>query len=260
MKYLFNNLLEIEKKLYLSEGILVMFDFDGTLSPIASTPYKAILPKKIKNRLIKCSKKFPLVVISGRSLKDIKNKVDIKDLVYAGNHGLEWQIGKKINSIPVPKSTTKLLSNIKQKLQKIKQKYPGILIEHKSLSCAIHYRQLNPKLITCFKKDINNIIKPLNNNNVLEVLKEKKVIELKPNIDWDKGKFALFIHEYFQNKLKLKLLPVYVGDDKTDEDVFTALQSGLTIRVGINKKSSATFYIKKQEQIILFIDWLLKQT
>lgn len=257
MWYLFNNLSKIEGRLRSSGGILIMLDFDGTLSPIALTPSRAILPEGIKSALLKCSKFFPIVVISGRPLKDIKMKIGLKNLIYAGNHGLEWQIKKKINYWPVPKETIKLLLDIKQKFQKIEQKYSGVLLEDKYFSLAIHYRQLDSIFISNFKRDANKIIGSLNNSSILQVLRGKKVIELRPNLDWNKGKFALFIHQYFQNKLKLKLVPVYMGDDKTDEDVFNLFDKGITARVGQNKTSYAKYYLRDAAQVKLFLNWLL---
>ncbi|EKD57120.1 MAG: hypothetical protein ACD_57C00402G0004 [uncultured bacterium] len=257
MKYLLNNLSKIEEKLRSSEGVIIMLDFDGTLSPIAPTPYQAILPKSIKSLLSKCSKLFPIVIISGRSLKDIKTRVGLKDLVYAGNHGLEWQIGKKINCLPVSKEVVSSLLSIKKSVKKILRIYPGVLLEDKHPSLAIHYRQLDSSLLASFKKDIDKITRLSSNKNILQVLRGKKVIELRPNLNWNKGKFALFICKYFQNKLRLKLLPMYVGDDKTDEDVFCAFDKDITVRVGQSKTSDAKYYLKNVVQIKLFLKWFV---
>lgn len=147
---------------------------------------------------------------------------------------------------------------IKQKFRNIEQKYSGIILEDKHFSLAIHYRELDSTFISSFKKEANKIIRLLNKNNALEVLKGKKVIELRPNLEWNKAKFSLYIHQYFQNKLKHKVLPVYVGDDKTDEDAIKALSNGITVRVGQNGISCAKYYLKDVAQVKLFLDWLLK--
>jgi trehalose-phosphatase len=257
MKYLFDCLPEIKQRLRLSKGCLLMLDFDGTLSPLAPTPAQAFLPKSIKRELQKCLRLFPVIIVSGRSLSDVKHKVGLKGLVYAGNHGLEWQIGKKTSCVPAAKEAAKLLITIKQKLKKIQRAYPGVLLEDKRLSLTIHYRRLAPALVAKFKKDATRTIRLLTSNDNLQVLKGNKAIELRPNLNWNKGEFALFIHQYFQNKFKLKFLPVYVGDDATDEDAFLALTSGITIRVGHSKVSRAKYYISNPGQMVSLIQWLV---
>ncbi len=260
MKYLFDNLSEIEKKLRSIRGILLMFDFDGTLSPLASTPQQAKFPNNIKNLISKCSKFFPVVIISGRSLKDIKIKVGLKNLIYAGNHGLEWQIGNKKDYFVVTKEAFQSYLVIKNEFKKIKRFFPGILIEDKKLTLAIHYRKLDQKFVVKFKKKAESIIKLFNKINNLQVLRDKKTIEFRPNFDWNKGKFALYIFQYFENKFKHKILPIYFGDSATDEDVFKILPSGLTIKVGYSKISQAIYYLNNPSQVALFMQWLLLKT
>lgn len=257
MKYLFDNLPDISEITKLFKGYLVMFDFDGTISPLAPTPSHAYLPKIIKKRLQEASKCFPVAIISGRSLSDIRNKIRLKNLIYAGNHGLEWQMGGKTARFPIPKKTTKLLLMIRQGLNKIEDIYPGVLLEHKGLSLSIHYRQLACKSIFKFKKDVIKIITSSNSRGSIEILEGKKVVELRPNLNWNKGKFALFILKYLQKKFKYKLLPIYIGDDTTDEDAFAALTAGITIRVGTKRYSQAKYYIKNTRQTALLMRWLI---
>lgn len=257
MKFLFNNLAEIKKLSNSSEKPIIMLDFDGTLSSLAPTPNEAFLSQNIKKILKECSLHFPVAIISGRSLSDIKKKIGLKNLIYAGNHGLEWQIGEKINSVHETKGSRKLLKDAKQKLKKIHTTYPGVFFEDKRWSVAIHYRKLAPASITGFKKDIAKIIKLLTIDENLQVLKGKKVIELIPNFNWNKGKFALFVHQYLQNKLKLKLLPIYMGDDTTDEEAFASLKFGITIRVGRRKTSSAKYYVRNIGQVESSLQWIL---
>lgn len=257
MKYLFNSLNEIKIIMNQFNGFVLMFDFDGTLSPIAPTPNSAFLSAPLKIKLKELAKIFPVVIISGRRLNDIKKKVGIKNLIYAGNHGLEWQIKKKPELAPGAKKYFKLLLAIKPELKKIIKVYPDALLENKRLSLAIHYRKLTKKPAAELVKKIIKTVRCLNANNELLITNGKKVLELRPNINWNKGKFALFIFKYLQNKFKKKLLPLYAGDDATDEDAF-ALLAGITTRVGYNKLSRAKFYIKNNKQIIKLIHWLVQ--
>lgn len=258
MKYLFGCLPEIKKKMARAKGCLLMLDFDGTLSPIAEAPGQAFLPREIKRDLQKCALLFPVAIVSGRALTDIKRKVGLKNIIYAGNHGLQWQIGGKMNYAPGAKEAARPLALIKQSLEKLRSAYPGVLLEYKGLSLAIHYRRLSPALTYRFKKDIRRIIIPLVSGKNIQILNGKKTIELRPNMAWHKGKFAIFIRNYFENKSKRKLLPVYVGDDITDEDAFRSLKSGVAIKVGQSKASRAKYYIKNPAQAGGFMRWLLK--
>ncbi len=259
MKCLFDSLDEIKWRFNLPKSLLIMLDFDGTLAPLAITPAKAALPRSVRMKLLECSKYFSVVVISGRSLSDIKRKVGLKNIIYAGNHGLEWQIGKRKNRVSEPSGAKKLLNAAKRSFKKIEKNYPGVLLEDKHLSLAIHFRNLDPILVPGLKRDINTIIKMINIFGTPQILLSKKVIELRPKSNWNKGKFALFIQEYLQNKLGIKFTPIYLGDDTTDEDVFSALRQKITIRVGQSKISQAKYYLKNVRQVEKFLDWLLKK-
>ena len=85
------------------------------------------------------------------------------------------------------------------------------------------------------------------------MLRGKKVLELVPNIHWDKGKAALFLLEKFNKTC----LPVYVGDDVTDETAFNALKEyGITIRVGKSKQTQAEYYLRGQWEVLRLLQYL----
>ncbi|MDR3642717.1 MAG: trehalose-phosphatase [Candidatus Doudnabacteria bacterium] len=258
MKYLFDNFPEIKNRLRAPRGCLLLLDFDGTLSPIELSPALARLPKGVKLELKKYSRIFPVGVISGRKLSDIKNKVGLKNLVYSGNHGLDWQIGGKINRAPGAERAAKPLAKIFRELRQLPRSYPGVLLEYKGLSLAVHYRKLRPSLVPQFKKDAGRLIGKLIKGKDLQILNDNKALELRPKVQWDKGKFALAIWKYFEKNLKRELVPVYAGDDTTDEDAFRALKTGITIRVGRSQNSNAKYYIRNTGQVKLFIRQLLK--
>jgi len=105
MKDLFKSLPEISKRISASKKCLLMLDFDGTLSPLAKTPDRAFLPKNTKKILKKISQLIPTAIVSGRDIINIQQKMGIKGLIYAGNHGLEWQIGNRRSQIKIPEIT-----------------------------------------------------------------------------------------------------------------------------------------------------------
>ena len=119
---------------------ILFLDFDGTLAKIVKQPQKAKLHPKIRLLLRKIAqdRKYRLAIISGRALEDVKNKVGIKDIVYAGNHGLEIE-GPKIGFISPRLDKFKLtLRRLKAKLQKELGPVRGVLIEDKGLSLSVH--------------------------------------------------------------------------------------------------------------------------
>jgi trehalose-phosphatase len=95
--------------------------------------------------------------------------------------------------------------------------------------------------IPLVKKIFHAVINEFMEEKRLNVIKGKKVIELTPNVSWNKGSAVLWILK----QLKDNCLPIYIGDDQTDETAFKALRKkGITIRIGKSKKSFADYYLK----------------
>jgi trehalose-phosphatase len=242
-----------------SGGIILMLDFDGTLSPIAPTPNSAYLPKTTKEYLKKCSERFPVVIISGRSLADIRKKVGINGLVYAGSHGLEWLVDQRQGRFKVPEENILALKMVKKRFGDLQHEFPGILFEEKGVALAIHYRKIGLAHEKSFKAQALAILQSFLSAG-FELIKGKKVFELRPAIDWTKGHFAEFIVRHLQHDTQKQLLPIYIGDDTTDEDVFGRLPYAVTIRVGKKAGSAAQYYLKNQKQVDRFLEWVLEET
>ena len=263
MKYLFNYWKDFCKRLRKAEVIFLFFDYDGTLTPIVKKPELAVLSHKMKCLLKKLtSQKWTKVtVVSGRSLKDVKNVVGLNRIAYAGNHGLELE-GLKL------KYTNKKALKIKRDLDAIYNRlvenlsiYSKLLIEHKGLTLSVHYR------LEKNKKRLNRIFKILKNTTDIYVKQKKirlaygkKVVEIRPRINWNKGKIVLWLLEYFKQKTPLRnTLSIYLGDDTTDEDAFNILRKrGVGIFVGSPKrKSLAKFYLRNTEEVANFLEKII---
>jgi trehalose-phosphatase len=236
-----------------------MFDFDGTLSKIAKTPKDAYLKKSTKDLLENLSKDFYIAIISGRSLFDIKSKVGLPNLIYAGNHGLEWQIGKNKKNIKISAEQIKSLSAVKKEFQIITSKFKSLLLEDKSLTLSLHYRLLDSKDRSKFLNEVSKITSSIKKENIFSVTRSKKTIEIRPSVAWDKGIFANFLVKYLESKNHYSLLAFYVGDAQTDEDAFRALQKGITVRMGKKQQSLAHYFIKTNE-IDKFLSWFVRRT
>lgn len=256
MDYLFIQLSRIKELLY-DKFILLLLDYDGTLTPIAETPMKALIPKGTKELLEKLSRRpyCKLGIISGRSLGDIKNIVGIKDIIYVGNHGLEIE-GPKIKFESQVSPRLKLIMrNIAADMQKRLLGIKGALVEDKGLTLSIHYRLVDKKDLSVFKKIISEVTGPYIVRDKVKVNSGKKVYEIKPPVKWDKGKVVLWLLARQQFILGAKkILPVYIGDDITDEDAFGALKrKGLTVFVGEPGNSKADYYLKNTGEVAKFL-------
>ncbi|MFH1440749.1 MAG: trehalose-phosphatase [Candidatus Omnitrophota bacterium] len=258
MKYLFQYWDKIKEKLE-SKKIILFLDYDGTLSPIRKTPQEAVIPLVNKNLLIKLSKDpvFKIVIISGRALKNIKNVIKIPRIIYVGNHGLEIEgPGIKFHNNISP--AVKLnLSKIKKQLNKELLAIKGILIEDKGLTLSIHYRLTSPKDIDIVKQTIYKIASGCLAKKIIRINEGKKVIEIKPNVDLDKGKAVLWLLPRLTGFSEKNNFIIYIGDDTTDEDAFKVLKGkGLTIFVGAPKKSYAGYYFKNTRETTKFLQQL----
>jgi len=258
MKKIFDNISEIRILIEKAGGAILLLDFDGVLSAIAKTPDEAFISSDNIELIKKCTRFFPVAVITGRTLEDIKKKIDIKDLFYIGSHGLEWEEDGKYHVKPIPKEIINAINSAKEKIKPLLDRYPGTILEDKSFMFALHYRAINPKLADVFIKEAMSILEPIAAQNNLRLDHSMKTIELRPEINWDKGNSAIFAEEYFNKKMGKRLIPIYIGDSLTDEDAFLAIREhGITIRIGKNAGSAAEWYIEDQEEVALFLKWLL---
>ncbi len=146
MEHLFFQLNKLKDSLK-DKFIFLFLDYDGTLTPIVESPDKAIIPRKTMEILRDLSKipHCKVAIISGRALKDIKNKIGLEGIIYAGNHGLEID-GPKIKfKVPVSPGYMTILKKIKAILKKKLSKIRGIVIEDKGLTLSVHYRLVDIK-------------------------------------------------------------------------------------------------------------------
>lgn len=264
IRYLFSNRNRIENLLK-GKFVYLFLDYDGTLSRIADMPDRAFIPKKTKE-LIRELSKFPecrIAVISGRALKDIKKRIGIKNIVYAGNHGLEIE-GPKINySVPLSPNYKKILKKIKSKLGFELEPIKGVFLEDKGFSFSVHYRLVDKKKIPLVKSAFYSITLPYKTRNDIKIGYGKKVLEIKPPLNWNKGKVVLWLlakKPFTAKEFKKKVLPIYIGDDITDEDAFKVLKkSSIAIFVGKAKDTKAGFYLKNPAEVAEFLRVILER-
>ncbi|MDF2529947.1 MAG: otsB [Gammaproteobacteria bacterium] len=234
---------------------VLFLDYDGTLTPIVNHPNFAILSPLISKYLKQLSKNYVVAIISGRELIDIKSKVDVPNIYYAGNHGLE---------ISGPKLTYSLglkfipeMKRVYKALMKQLGSIEGIFIENKHYSLSVHFRLVADSDISKIQQTINSVL--LQHPNFIK-RGGKKVIEIRPNIKWDKGIAALWL----LSNLKLNnpnVLPIYIGDDTTDEDAFRALKkTGIGIIVSSRRQpTKAKYCLRDTNEVQKFLELLIQR-
>ncbi len=235
-------------------ALFIFLDYDGTLTPIVSKPSSAqILPSQkelIKN--ISVCPNVRVAVVSGRSLSDIKEKMGIHPLIYMGNHGLEYEGPFMKHVHPDAADFKDTIAEIEGKLREVFKDLEGILVEDKTFTLSVHYRMLDENKVVRARELIYSVIAPYLNSRKVMIRQGKKVWEVRPLIEWDKGKMVMWTLARFTARFPAKIVPIYFGDDDTDEDAFRVLRrKGITVRITKNpdEPSSAEYYLGSPEEV-----------
>lgn len=174
-------------------------DFDGTLVKICKSPYDVTVTGKLHDFLtgINNVKNVFLCIITGRELMDIENRIDIKnDIIYSGNHGFEiksYYKDFKLNFLA--ENANKYTPLLKKALCQVKNiDLSNLIIENKKFSISMHYRLLNNDEAKFLKQKVKDIINEnLEFKKYLHVIRGKKIIEIRPKINWNKGSACEYI-------------------------------------------------------------------
>jgi len=207
---------------------VVLLDFDGTLSAIADDPASARPTPGVAEALQSLAARCPVAVLSGRDLTDIRQRVGVPGLWYAGSHGFELSGPDGTHhhndaAAPVADTLEHAAAVLRDRLKTI----DGVSVEHKRFAVAVHYRNVRPKDIGGVVATVREVAR----SEDLRVATGRKVIELQPDIAWTKGKAVSWILQRIHGS-DTAMLPIYVGDDLTDEDVFdTVRYDGIGIAV-----------------------------
>ncbi|WP_421725901.1 trehalose-phosphatase [Bauldia sp.] len=228
--------------------IAFFLDYDGVLSPIVERPELAVLSPDMRETLERLADAFTVALVSGRDLDDLKGLVGIDRPFYAGSHGFSisgpggfsQKVEQGTEFIPV-------LDQAEQSLRSATQKIEGVLIERKRLSLAVHYRLVNPAEVPNVEAIVKEALAAFPD---LRVNSGKMVFDLQPDIDWNKGKAVLWLLDAL-GLHSSTILPIYIGDDLTDEDAFRALRgTGIGVVVkGAQRPTAAQYALDNTEQV-----------
>lgn len=240
--------------------ILALFlDYDGTLVPFKDRPEEAVATSNLRKvlRALARSPKCWVAVVSGRHLKSLKKVLGVNGLCLAGLHGLQIEFPDGHNFVWGPtRQVIPTLRDIGQRVIHELGGEDGLYIEDKELTLALHYRLLPRERVQDITQRFIDIVEGYDDGETLEVIRGSKVLEVRPK-GWDKGKALSKILK----RLDGKVLPMYFGDDVTDEDAFRRLKNGVTVLVseGPDKSTAAAYSLRDHREVYRFLCWLLEE-
>jgi len=242
-----------------NKHVYLFLDFDGTLAAIRRDPAKVRLSREVSdllNNFVKLQN-ISIAIVSGRKLSDVKRLAGIKGITYVGNHGLEAR-GKGIKHIvPGVVKAKKTLKKISGILKKEYRSLKGVSVEDKDLTLCVHFRRASKNNIEIAQDIFKKVTHPYKIKKKIFVTQGKRSWEIRPPIKWDKGKMVMHLLRVKGSKgQRVKVFPIYVGDDRTDEDAFRELKRiGCTIKITGNKKerSLAKYYLNNILEVKKFL-------
>lgn len=229
----------------------LFLDYDGVLADIAPEPAAAVLPPERRRVLAALAERLPVVVVSGRDLADVSAMVGLDGLPVVGSHGFDVRLPGGQLPGHGAEAFLPLLDAAEHQLADGLSGIPGAWVERKRFSVAVHYRKVvaeDVDRVDAVVADIASVAPRLRRTG------GKKVHELRPDLDWDKGRAVLWLLSVLDLD-RPDVVPVYLGDDETDEDAFAALDGrGWGIVVGEPAHlTAATARLRDPDEVTRFL-------
>ncbi len=234
----------------------LFLDYDGTLTPIVEDPAEAAIPAETRDVLRTMAEGTPVAVISGRDLDEVRRMVGVGGLWYAGSHGFDLA-GPQGDREQRATDAVPALDEAEEELRRtVEAEFPGARVERKRFALAVHYRTMDPQPVPDLRRRVEQVAA---DHPELRVSGGKKIFEVRPDEDWDKGRAVLWLWDV------LDLRPashhaIYIGDDVTDEDVFRVLGdrlpgTGIVVRgEDDGRESRADYSLADPGEVRAFLD------
>jgi alpha,alpha-trehalase len=228
---------------------MMFLDYDGTLSEIVADPDAATLVGGAAEALEHLAARCPVAIMSGRDLADIRDRVGLSGIWYAGSHGFELAgPDGSHHQNDAAAATVTVLETAAADLRDELKSVPGARVEHKRFAIAVHYRTVAPERVA----EVVAAAHRHGHRHGLRITNGRKVVELRPTIDWDKGTALAWIRDRIHQSGPV--VPIYIGDDLTDEDAFDAIRFdgvGVIVRHDDDgdRRSSAQFTLESPQQV-----------
>lgn len=261
---MFEEIIEASK----GKQIVVFLDYDGTLSPIVEDPEKAFMTTEMREAVRDVAKYFPTAIVSGRCRAKVHSFVKLSELFYAGSHGMDikgptngykHKNGNHGILFQPAKEFVPMMNNVYKILLEKTEIIPGAKVENNKFCLSVHFRRVDEKLWVDLAEKVKSV---LIEYPKLRLTQGRKVLEIRPTIKWDKGKALEFLLESLGYGNSDDVLPLYIGDDRTDEDAFKVLRKrgqGLGILVSkFPKETAASYSLEEPLQVMQFLQRLVE--
>jgi trehalose-phosphatase len=231
----------------------VFLDYDGTLTAIVPDPARARLPDRTRVAIRRLAAVAPVAIVSGRDLEDVRRLVALEGLWYAGSHGFEilGPDGSRHERAP---GTLPVLDKVEAALGEAIGSVSGARVERKRFAIAVHVRNVVEAQVPAVDAAVAAVAAV---HPDLRRTGGKKVFELRPNLDWDKGRAVGWLLEELGLE-RPDIVPIYVGDDETDEDAFRALAGkgiGIVVRgEGDHRPTAAALALESPDDVPRLLD------
>ncbi|WP_224270692.1 trehalose-phosphatase [Haloprofundus salinisoli] len=235
------------------EGLLLCLDFDGTLAPIVDDPEEATITPtnaELVERLRE-SHGVKLAVVSGRGLEDVRDRVDVKDVTYAGNYGIETDYGDgDIEVHPEAEAAEPVVEKVRTRLEDELADEEGVAVEDKRWTTTVHFRRAEDRAEEVTER-VEDVVDE-HGDDRLVTASGRAIVEIKPDVKTSKGAvvdaFAADAEGY---------LPMYVGDDVGDRSAFETIASagGVSVYVG-DEDIGATATVESPVEVAALLQWI----
>ncbi|CAD6225167.1 unnamed protein product [Miscanthus lutarioriparius] len=252
-----------------SEGkrIVMFLDYDGTLSPIVDDPDAAFMSETMRMAVRSVAKHFPTAIVSGRCRDKVFEFVKLAELYYAGSHGMDIKGPAKASSrhakakakgvVFQPASEfLPMIEEVHERLVETTRCIPGAKVENNKFCVSVHFRCVHEKMWGELSESVKAVLREYPK---LRLTQGRMVLEVRPTIKWDKGKALEFLLDSLGFADCSNVLPVYIGDDRTDEDAFKVLRrrgqgQGVGILVSKHpKETTASYSLQEPAEVMEFL-------
>jgi trehalose 6-phosphate phosphatase len=226
-------------------------DFDGTLVNLRRRPGDVRMPREAKLVLKRLAShpNVRVAIVSGRTLRNVRALISVKGLRYFGVHGGEREGKPVVLSLKSRRALHAAKRSARRELDGI----PGIWIEDKGLSFAVHYRDADPVAADSAGASLANLLEP--SRNALHILDGSRVWEVLPREI--PGKFTAVNDLLGQQRPNTAV--VYVGNDGTDEVAFAELPDQITVRVGPEPHTRARYSVRSPAEVLRLLARMEKE-
>ncbi|KAM0847386.1 hypothetical protein ACQ4PT_055043 [Festuca glaucescens] len=244
--------------------IVMFLDYDGTLSPIVEDPDSAVMTEDMRDAVRRVAQHFPTAIVSGRCRDKVFNFVKLEELYYAGSHGMDIKGPTTVSNHKAMadevlcQPATEFLPVIQEVYETLMTKMesiPGAMVENNKFCLSVHFRCVDEEEWDALGEEVRSVLEGYPD---LRLTKGRKVLEIRPSIKWDKGNALEFLLESLGYAGRGDVFPIYIGDDRTDEDAFKVLRNmgqGIGILVTkFPKETTASYCLHEPAEVYNYIN------